>query len=1112
MTKEEAFEEINKTQDFYVDELIKLISSPDYSSNKSLNFTSATGTGKTKMMSKLINRLPEYYFIITTLSKGQLHLQIRNSLLKDCNQTNFVVYGSADYRINSVLEAEDIIGAIPTNTKCIWLRDEGHIKTNRYDELLADVCYKVINFSATNTYSDIQCNFAQTMMLRTVNQTTGTPKEAIIKLIEIKKAHKDVTNYNPCAIFRCVNDEVLYKEIVKLCKKNNLQYIDITEDPFVMAELCEDDNPYDVIINKYKLVEGIDIRRAHVLFMDNQPKNVATTIQVIGRCRRNALLYRDDIDILAAENQSLLKQTRECFVYYNVESMHVDSDENGELQYAFCNHISCEALKVGSCIDVVDGQLANGLYVIELNGQTGRFNVVTDENTGFNVIKQDTPYYDELSKHVDRQYVYTKNRKIQYSNVKKLPTYDKDGKLYYCLSDYQKKEQIKIDFPEEVISYFEDRYSKYTTEYLLSQLKNSTIDVFMGKIPTYSVTTFSKYVNEYLHNNKTKDEVIVTYLTNLENTIVNICGFDFVLKDICSENEIVLLAYFCIKRRELYALEGIEESYTLDGIIKYVNQYAELRANYFCYNHFQEQSIDLVFDGIPDITELPTNIEKIKVFVQEYLKANIKIIRNRKFYNLLISIAETPQGWCTDSCFKEIKGSCSKNELLLIQYCCIKEKELGKSNEEIVEYLKKIVTLKQNFHKIVYPESERITYILLANNIRYVVSTGKQIKPINFFVHFEYPKKMVVDKDDIDNLFAEYESLIEISRDSSVILQLEDFVESVRNTMLLTYEEIKHGILHKASYDFSALFEPLDDEEQFYTRNGYMGFETGVPASVIDNMHIYQPYDIIVNDRESAIVGTDLMRQVRFDAEVFWVESSSITSKIGRYTKLNTFISRKYSNELEQAKSQYFRGKNNFKLATRFNSMIGYCVEYYSKYLLFGRVYLVEYINTVEKEAYKQNIIIDTNEELPDFFIIRACILKYKQLMVRCFGKNVTKVIKSATIEYLSENEYFVNLVVELGRRTASYVKEALYKGVEPKDNVDPNLAIQHISGLADFITRDTILDVKVRNYIDEKSVRQVLAYHYLSTKRSDLQIKRVIVYDAVSDKAISIDIANNNM
>ena len=30
-----------------------------------------------------------------------------------------------------------------------------------------------------------------------------------------------------------------------------------------MLELCLDDNEYDVIINKYKLVEGIDIKRAH---------------------------------------------------------------------------------------------------------------------------------------------------------------------------------------------------------------------------------------------------------------------------------------------------------------------------------------------------------------------------------------------------------------------------------------------------------------------------------------------------------------------------------------------------------------------------------------------------------------------------------------------------------------------------------------------------------------------------------------------------------------------------------------------------------------------------------------------------------------------------------
>ena len=103
-----------------------------------------------------------------------------------------------------------------------------------------------------------------------------------------------------------------------------------------------------------------------------------------------------------------------------------------------------------------------------------------------------------------------------------------------------------------------------------------------------------------------------------------------------------------------------------------------------------------------------------------------------------------------------------------------------------------------------------------------------------------------------------------------------------------------------------------------------------------------------------------------------------------------------------------------------------------------------------------------------------------------------------------------MKLVVELGSRTAKFVKKELYHNAKPINNYDPDLSINHISGLADYITEDTILDVKVRNYIDEKCVRQVLAYHYLSTKRSDLHIKKGIVYDAVSDKAITIDILNH--
>ena len=370
MNRLEAFEEINRTQDEYIEELIDLINNPDYKVMKSVNFTSPTGTGKTKMMSKLINHFPEYYFIVTTLSRGQLHFQVRNELSVDCIKDNYYVYGSADYRINSKLEANDIIGRIPPDTPCIWLRDEGHIKTNRFDELLKTHCYKVINFSATNEYSDIKCNFTNTMMLRTVNQSCGTPKDAILKLIDVKKAHRAISGYNPCAIFRCVgNDKKLYERIITLCNDYDLKYIDLIDNTpdVTIAELCKDDSEYDVIINKFKITEGIDIKRAHVLYMDNKPNNNATTIQVIGRCRRNALLYRNDIDILAQENKSLLEKTRECYVFYNVEKYKIDLDENGELQYAFCDHISCEELKPNTVVEVVNGQLPNGLYILELD-------------------------------------------------------------------------------------------------------------------------------------------------------------------------------------------------------------------------------------------------------------------------------------------------------------------------------------------------------------------------------------------------------------------------------------------------------------------------------------------------------------------------------------------------------------------------------------------------------------------------------------------------------------------------------------------------------------------------------------------------------------------------
>lgn len=186
--------------------------------------------------------------------------------------------------------------------------------------------------------------------------------------------------------------------------------------------------------------------------------------------------------------------------------------------------------------------------------------------------------------------------------------------------------------------------------------------------------------------------------------------------------------------------------------------------------------------------------------------------------------------------------------------------------------------------------------------------------------------------------------------------------------------------------------------------------------------------------------------------------------------------------------------------------MIGYCVEYYSKYLLYGKDYLGYHLDKALQES--------KTDAMNDAIIIRACILKYKEMMTKTFSStSLGGLIRSASVESLIQkhNRYFVKLIKDLGTQTADFAKNVLYKDKEITDFIDPNLSIDHITGLADYITEDTILDIKVTNNIGLGYVRQVLAYHYLSTKRSDLNIKRVIVYDATSGRHVNIDITPEN-
>ncbi len=1106
MNKQEAFIEINKLQDEYVDNLIRLINSSEYSSMKAINFTSPTGTGKTKMMSKLIDCLPEYYYIITTLSKGQLNRQVRDSLIQDCNNDNFIVYGSADYRINSRLEADDILNQIPKGKDCIWLRDEGHIRTNRFEELLADRCYKVINFSATNIHSDIQCNFTQTMMLRTVNQTTGTPDQAIRKLIEIKKRHKNVPNYNPCAIFRCVgNDDKLLQKIIKLCNKNNLKYIDITNEDFIMAELCEDDNEYDVIINKFKLIEGIDIRRAHVLYMDNQPSNNATIIQAIGRCRRNALLYRDDIDILAPENDELLKATRECYVYYNVEKMKVATDENGELQYAFCNYISCQELKAHTTIDVVNGQLSNGLYVIELDGKTGSYNINVDENTGFNAIEPSTEFYNTVTQEVDNNYVYIGGypqvKKLQTQKIKLFPIKHSDRiynkatnsfenvecEPYYSICEKYEQYNAPCEISDIATELFSALIKEYPREYIYSKIANNCIDILYPNYTEHDTESLKKEISAYISENsdKTGLKKFCQMLPDIQNQRIDVFGITYSINEICSEKDLLLIQSHCISKKN--------SKMSNDDIVEYVKQSVKVRCAYYRYKYYSRQHVSLV---LGNEAEMPVSMNEMSEYVSAYKRNNPRNENDA----LNIIIYSIDDKFTQEYPYFQLKQCCTRDELLSIQYLCVKSKDKNGAADLMMNSLHDIVNLKKHFYSSNYgKESEIIIDLILDNSIQRLFSG---INPGQLSLELTYPEKAIINDDYIRRYFKEFdEKLDRITGSRDYFICFDNVLQSIVNGMNYTKDSLTNGQIYHLKYSYEPLLEIASETEEFLIRNKYIRRMSRISKRALEEMVLYTPYKKVVNDRESAIIGVDLMKQISMDNTAIWIESSNVSSKIESYNKFNSFLTTRYKSELKQAESQCFKGKNNFSLDKKCNSIVGYCVEYYSKYLVYGESYLGHFVEQAKEEA--------NSDVINDCIIIRACMLKYKELMVRSYGKGVSKLINVISAQQIVQEKYsyFVKLVVELGSRTASFVIKELYHNVKPVNNYDPDLSIEHISGLADYITDDTILDVKVRNYIDEKCVRQVLAYHYLSTKRSDLNIKRVIVYDATSDRAVEVNI-----
>ena len=980
MNKNEAIKEINDTQDFYVKKLIDIILGVDkrFENLNEIDFTSPTGTGKTVMVAKLINSLQDHFFFITSLSKGQLRYQIERRIKSLCPKNNYAVFGLNDFTKNTILQSKDIIKILPNDKPIIWIRDEGHIATNRWQEVLRARSKCIINFSATNKSNNgIQCNFSHTMMLRTVSQNGGTPEEALDQLIHVKRIHENVTGYNPCALFRIIHDENLPR-VIDGCEKRGLSYINITNEDYDMSDICEDDNCYDVIINKFKITEGIDLKRCHVIYMDSKPSNEATVVQLIGRARRNALFWRNDIDILEKANARLLSETRRCFVFYNIPETEVAQNEFGELSFSLCDTVSVEALKPNIKIHVTNGQLDNGLYVLELLGKNGTFSVTRDESLEVNVVSNPEFYEKSTSEYNSRiidlsnedynlKKIYLKPNILEFFTKgvrRSQKSFDRSKYFFYLVKNACLKSEDNIELD---IDYWEKYLDMDNKARLVNEKKWSE---FLYHSPTGYWRCRDLVEKFYEKGIDPQDYQEAKQYGAIDHTPEYVDKKDIFIK-YQWEDAVVFTSEF---QKYIEWVEYCSTSFAID--IAYRMQ--------DLHNVRQVSSNKYIYSPHPFTSYLKE--KEIKTITQ--LKSKVNANGAKTFLGCKVSYWE--------KMIDEIK-----------------------SYEEIDDYDTKLLTLDEL--------NETLKLGFSANNIRlysrgiYRVKTGTYLSP---------------------------------------------------------------GYLMKFNHSTNV-----------------PGFVKSMPFSIYkrDFIDRYEPYIKINNDYEIAAIGPDLMKYFNHH----YVEDLPVTSKISKYCKFNRFITKKFSSILDTYRKNCFTVNTDFGFDKKCNSCLGFCVEYYAKIKLFGEEPYKAFIEAARLEA--------KTDETSDVVRVRAAMIIYRDEMKRCYGSSIAGIIPSIGIESLIKQNYssFVNKVAELGNAAADFVLKHVYGGTidEQTKFYDPNLSVNHISALCDFVSKDTILDLKCTSSITEKHLKQILSYYYLSTKRSDLAIKKLIVYDAVTGRFVEIEL-----
>lgn len=300
------------------------------------------------------------------------------------------------------------------------------------------------------------------------------------------------------------------------------------------------------------------------------------------------------------------------------------------------------------------------------------------------------------------------------------------------------------------------------------------------------------------------------------------------------------------------------------------------------------------------------------------------------------------------------------------------------------------------------------------------------------------------------------------------------------------------------------------------------------------NWDNYVPY--IVNNKELSIITCDLFRQIKNYEEV-WIEDKTLTKHINCDCKFSRFLKNQFRNEINSVRNMFFEKNNYFGFSKKLNSCIGVTAELYGKYLSYGpewigKNYIVTSIKEFEKKAtghiklkyssingsghypnmwIPEIISIDdmidcSRPPLKQKIIIRACILFYRKLINDTYGQGASKKISLPNVsDLITDKDGFCETVIRLGEKISTFISEKL--NIKKAKTIRHSFITDRLVGVADAMDENIIIEIKCTNKLNEKMMLQGLSYYYLSQFRPDININKIIIFDAVSEKNIEISL-----